>query len=91
VRAFLYFNKSVPGFTAATASGLGTGWNFDVNPLDPNGTGTRNIFWNYLNSNDLEDINKLKMEPSWYDYFWPLGGIMGGISTGRLNAWIHNN
>jgi RHS repeat-associated protein len=89
-RAFLYFNENVPGFTAASNSGTG-GWDFFNNPLDRNGNFVRGTFWDYNNQADLLALNNLRLRPNWYDYIWPLGGNLGGIGGGIINAIDHNS
>lgn len=64
VRAFIYFNKTVIGFNDEIPSGDNHGWNFDYNPIDPNHTFSRNIYWDYNNPSHLGLIKSLIINPN---------------------------
>jgi hypothetical protein len=87
-RAFNYFNKHVPGFYKTRAdyyNGIAGGWDFYANPLDPNYTGKRGIYWDYNNSDDMELVNNLILNVTSGDYScWLIPGmpIIVGIVTG---------
>jgi RHS repeat-associated protein len=68
VRAFNYFNKTVPDFYDKIAYGDHHGWDFRSNPIDPNHTYSRSIYWDYNSSSDMDLVNGLKIGTSWYDY-----------------------
>ena len=83
-RAFMYFNENVNGFyqteaqyQANQAGGIEKGWNFKKNPLDVNHTATRGTYYDYDNSDDRALINSLSINTMWYDYFDPVGIIVG--------------
>ena len=94
-RAFLYFNKNVGGFQddmVLTNKDYrdNKGWDFDRNPLNVDGSNTRDQYVNYLNSNDIMSLDKIRIRAKWYDYaswiFTPIGPVWVGLK----NAGIYN-
>jgi hypothetical protein len=97
-RAFNYFNKNVKGFYKSPDDfdrygNNGQGWNFYKNPLDVYhiGKDSRGQYYDYKNEAHRDLINSLSLSAKWYDYFDPLGIIVGineldfDIYAGRIN------
>lgn len=92
-RAFMYFNKKVPGFYQTSKQykdnlkdGLRKGWDFDTNPLDVYHKNAKGIYYDYHNAKDRELINGLKITAKWYDYSSWSVPIVGTIGVGIYNG-----
>ncbi len=92
MRAFKYFNKNVEGFyKSEDDKNEARGWDFRRNPLNVDGSYTRNQYVDYKNSEDLKLLDALAIKPKWFDFASWLLPVVGPIAVGFGNANYYNN
>ena len=77
-RGFLYFNKHIDGFYK-TEEDMNNewGWDFDINPLNVDGSYTFGQYVDYKDADDLKLLEGLSIHASLIDYYgWTMSPIM---------------